>query len=105
MDTQQARQLLQKYNSGECTEPEKALVEDSLLAFNEQDIELSQERLDEIAAEVYARLPVPRTQEAGFLFEKDIVTHLNSYKGKSFDGIPWLLDTDLAEPFKKYLRF
>lgn len=60
MDTQQARQLLQKYNSGECTEAEKALVEDSLLAFNEQDIELSQQRLDEIAAEVYARLPVPR---------------------------------------------
>ena len=60
MDTQQARQLLQKYHLGECTEAETALVEDSLLAYNEQEIDLSQERLDEIAGEVYARLPVVR---------------------------------------------
>lgn len=60
MDTQQARQLLQKYHLGECTEAEKALVEDSLLAYNEQEIDLPQKRLEEIAGEVYAKLPVRR---------------------------------------------
>jgi len=60
MDTQQARQLLQKYHSGECTEAEKALLENSLLAYNEQEIDLSQERLEEIAGEVYSKLPIHR---------------------------------------------
>ena len=58
MDTQQAKQLLQKYHAGKCTEAEKALVEQSLFAFNEEEIDISKERMAQIKEEVYAKLPI-----------------------------------------------
>jgi len=43
--------------------------------------------------------------EASFLFGEDIVKHIRSYQGKSFDGeMPWIPDLELAKPFKKYLK-
>jgi hypothetical protein len=45
-------------------------------------------------------------QEAYFLFGNDIVKHLRSYEGKSFDRtFPWIPDSELAKPFNKYLCF
>ncbi|MFN0293487.1 FecR family protein [Pedobacter helvus] len=63
MNIDEANQLIQKYYAGKCTEAEKVLVENSLLAYNEHEIELSQERIDEIAAEVYAKLPIHRARK------------------------------------------
>ncbi len=62
MDTQQARQLLRKYNADECTEAEKALVENSLLKYNEHDIDLSQERIDQIKNELFTKLPIHKKE-------------------------------------------
>src|SRR3546814_13519054 len=40
------------------------------------------------------------------LFGKDIVQHLESYKERRFDGVVrWVLDSELAKPFNKYLCF
>lgn len=48
----------------------------------------------------------PYAQEAYYLFGKDIVEHLKSYEGKSYDQtISWVPDTELAKPFSKYLCF
>lgn len=58
MNHKNARKLLEKYNAGLCTEAEKALVENSLLEFNEHEVNLSQERIDEVKNEVYAKLPI-----------------------------------------------
>lgn len=66
MHTQQAKQLLQKYHGGKCTEAEKALVEQSLFAFNEEDIEISSERMAQIKEEVYAQLPTHKTKKLKF---------------------------------------
>ncbi|WP_298740162.1 hypothetical protein [uncultured Chitinophaga sp.] len=44
-------------------------------------------------------------QEANFLFGPDIAKHIRSYEGKSFRGIRWVPDLELAKPFKKYLDF
>lgn len=50
--------LLVRYRMDQCTEAEKALVEQSFLEFNEQEKGLSQERIDEIKDQVYAKLPI-----------------------------------------------
>ena len=48
----------------------------------------------------------PWAQEAYFLFGKDIVKHIRSYEGKSYDrAFPWVPDSELAKPFLEYLRF
>lgn len=44
-------------------------------------------------------------QESHFLFGPEIAKHIRSYKGKSFDGIRWVPDLELAKPFRKYLDF
>lgn len=64
MDAKEAKQLLEKYNAGLCNEAEKALVESALLDFNEgHELELSQERIDEIKREVFTGLPVHRSHK------------------------------------------
>ncbi len=48
----------------------------------------------------------PYAQEAEYLFGRDIADHLRSYEGKSHDqNFNWIVDSDLAKPFGKYLRF
>jgi hypothetical protein len=48
----------------------------------------------------------PFAQEAYFLFGTEIVRHLKSYEGKSYDRLfPWVPDSELARPFNKYLCF
>lgn len=48
----------------------------------------------------------PFAQEAYFLFGSEIVQHLKSYDGRSYDqSFPWIPDSELAKPFNKYLCF
>jgi transmembrane sensor len=62
MDNQQAWALLKKYNSGQCTEDEQALIEQSFFAFNEQDIEVSFNKLKAIKKQISTELPKPNTK-------------------------------------------
>ncbi len=60
MDNQKAELLLEKYNAGLCTEAEKALVESSFLKFNEADVEINQDRIDQLKEDIYNELPIHR---------------------------------------------
>ncbi|WP_025146597.1 FecR family protein [Pedobacter jeongneungensis] len=62
MDNEQAFALLKKYNSGECTEIERVLVEESFFAFNEQSVEISFEKLKTLKKEIAGNLPVKNTR-------------------------------------------
>ncbi|MFF5380779.1 FecR family protein [Pedobacter suwonensis] len=62
MDNEQARELLNKYNSGQCTETEKALIEKSFFAFNEQPVEISQEKLIALKKQVSKKLPISKSR-------------------------------------------
>lgn len=61
MTTEEAKQLLNKYNRSECTEAEKALVESSLLHYNEDEIDISEKRIKKIGEEIYGNLPIPKS--------------------------------------------
>jgi transmembrane sensor len=56
MDEEQVRALLKKYNSGECTEKEIALIEKSFFEFNEQDIEISFKKLKSLKKQTFRKL-------------------------------------------------
>jgi hypothetical protein len=43
--------------------------------------------------------------EAEFLFGRDIVRHLRSYEGSTYNGLPWVPDSNFSKPFRKYLNF
>lgn len=58
MNNEEAKQLLIKYNAGLCTAAEKAVLEDWYLNYNEQEIELSPERIEEIGKQIYDELPI-----------------------------------------------
>ncbi|AZI24145.1 FecR family protein [Pedobacter sp. G11] len=62
MDYEQARQLLEKYNSGKCTDAEKTLIEQSFLAFNEQPVEISSAKLKALKKQVSRDLPIPKSR-------------------------------------------
>lgn len=47
----------------------------------------------------------PWAQEAEFLFDSTVAEHIRSYADKEFKGLPWVPDSEFAEPFAKYLRF
>jgi hypothetical protein len=47
----------------------------------------------------------PLTEEAGFLFGKDIAQHILSLEGKRHPGSPFFPDDEFTKPFLKYLRF
>ncbi|MEJ5994396.1 FecR family protein [Pedobacter sp. Du54] len=58
MNSEEAEQLLLKYNLGKCTPSEKALLEDWLLQYNEHDIDISSTRIEELGKKIYAELPI-----------------------------------------------
>lgn len=58
MGIQEAKRLIQKYNTGLCDEAEKTLVENTLLEFREDGVDLAQERIDRFREEIYNNLPV-----------------------------------------------
>jgi transmembrane sensor len=58
METAEAKQLLIKYHNGQCTEAEKALVENSFLHFNEHEIDITPERIIMVGKEIYHELPI-----------------------------------------------
>ncbi|WP_156166661.1 FecR family protein [Pedobacter sp. BMA] len=62
MDNEQARELLRKYNSGQCNESEKALIEKSFFAFNEQSIEISRKKIKALKRQVSKRLPISKSR-------------------------------------------
>ena len=57
MENEQARALLDKYNSGQCTEAERALIEKSFFAFNEEPVEISLAKLNALKKQVLRGLP------------------------------------------------
>lgn len=59
MSYEKAKELLNKYKDGTCTDEEKALVERLLFSYNEDPLELSEERYDEITNEIWQKLPQP----------------------------------------------
>jgi len=61
MDNEQAWELLKKYNSGQCTEAEKVLIEKSFFAFNEQPVEISRDKLKELKKQVSKKLPISKS--------------------------------------------
>lgn len=60
MNTEEAKDLLKRYNTGECTEAEKTLVESSFLQYNEDEIDISEKRIKKIGEEIYGNLPIPK---------------------------------------------
>jgi transmembrane sensor len=60
MTIEEAKQLLIRYNVGECTEEEKLLVENSFFEYNEQEIDISEEAIKEIGEQIYENLPFPK---------------------------------------------
>lgn len=62
MTHEEVKQLLIKYNSGQCTAEEKALVETSFLQFNEEDYEINFERIEAFKQETRKKLPKPNRQ-------------------------------------------
>ncbi len=61
MSYHQAKELLSKYKAGQCTDVEMALVEKWLFMFNNEDVDLSDERIEEISKEIWLNLPQPAT--------------------------------------------
>lgn len=57
--SEQERELLIKYNAGQCTEAEKAAVEKWLFESDPAAVDLSAERIAEIKAEIFSQLPGP----------------------------------------------
>jgi len=55
--SEQERELLIKYNAGQCTEAEKAAVEKWLFELNSTATDLSAEKIATIKAEIFSRLP------------------------------------------------
>jgi transmembrane sensor len=59
MSYEKAKELLTKYKTGDCTDAEKALVERWLFQFQQNELDLSDERIDEIGQEIWLNLPKP----------------------------------------------
>ncbi|MDN3548663.1 FecR family protein [Mucilaginibacter aquaedulcis] len=59
MSYQKAKELLEKYRSGNCTDAEKALVEQWLFQYQPNKFDLSEERIEEIGQEIWSNLPKP----------------------------------------------
>lgn len=56
MNNEEAKQLLLKYNAGQCTPSEKALLEDWFLQFNENEINIPPQKIEELGRQIYAEL-------------------------------------------------
>ncbi|WP_158798372.1 FecR family protein [Pedobacter sp. L105] len=57
MSQKKENSLFDRYKNGAATEEEKALVEKWLINFNEEPVEFSDEHLEKISQEVWAKLP------------------------------------------------
>jgi transmembrane sensor len=57
MSYEKAKEILTKYKAGDCTDAEKALVEKWLFQYQQTELDLSDERIDEIGQEIYLNLP------------------------------------------------
>ena len=57
MKQEEVRQLLIRYQNGECSETEKAFLEQSILVYNENEPELDAYHLAQIKEEIFAKLP------------------------------------------------
>jgi len=57
MKQEEVRQLLTRYQNGECSETEKAFLEQSILVYNEDEPELDATHLAQIKEEIFAKLP------------------------------------------------
>ena len=62
MTNEEAKELIAKYNAGECTEEEKALLEDWYMQLNEREVEISEERLEQLKAESLQKLRPDKTK-------------------------------------------
>jgi len=56
MKIEEARQLLNRYNSGQCTEEEKTFIERSFLSYNEHGIDISSIKIEDLGREVLSNL-------------------------------------------------
>ncbi len=63
MTNKRSEDLLEKYNKGLCSEEEKALVEFWYMQIDNALIDLSEERVEELGAEIYLNLPEPDRKE------------------------------------------
>lgn len=59
MSYEKAKELLVKYKSGNCTDAEKALVEKWLFQYQDNESDLSEEKIEEIGQEIWRNLPKP----------------------------------------------
>ncbi|WCT09890.1 FecR family protein [Mucilaginibacter jinjuensis] len=57
---EKAKELLIKYKAGNCTDAEKALVEKWLFQYQNEDLDLSDERIETIGQEIWLNLPKPQ---------------------------------------------
>lgn len=59
MEQKDGETLMKKYQRGQCTEAEKALLEQWVMQLNEGDVDISQERIEKLGNEIYKNLPGP----------------------------------------------
>jgi transmembrane sensor len=57
MDNEEVKSLIKRYKINQCTEAEKALVEDWFMQYNEQEINISPERIKELGKQIYNAIP------------------------------------------------
>ncbi|MDN3588057.1 FecR domain-containing protein [Pedobacter aquatilis] len=57
MTAEEIQQLLNRYKTGQCSPAEIDLLEESLMHYNEQGIDLSERPIKAIGAKIYAQLP------------------------------------------------
>jgi transmembrane sensor len=57
MEHQNAKTLLSKYQSGQATDAERAMLEKWILQYNEDQTELHSQRIEELAGQIYKQLP------------------------------------------------
>lgn len=79
MTTEEIEKLLERYNKGECTELEKAIIEETFMEFNEEKADLSQNRIEEISKEIRQKLPKPEIKEG----QPEEEAHLPSHEDQN----------------------
>lgn len=62
MSKQTAKELLDKYNSGSCTEEEKSIVESWFLTLKDEGTIPGQQKIEKVSDEVWASIPIHQTK-------------------------------------------
>lgn len=57
MTNEELKELIAEYNSGKCCESEKAILEDSILSYNEDITPLDERNIEEMTARIFEKLP------------------------------------------------